>query len=212
MARQLAEPHGLRGRDAGHVDAAPLLGSLSRQRRRGVAPIYMDAGALPDRAVGHRASRGPRRARPRVPAPRRRRRSGDGLVRESAHRRPVIATDGFCPRCGRPAPLTAYAETAAPLGRAPRRRRHAGARRPRARTPDSRAPYGTAAAARCRGTASVGRRDRRRLAGQGVRRAARGPRGQQRRRLAVRGDERRRACTAARRRWPRFTPRRTRSP
>jgi 8-amino-7-oxononanoate synthase len=34
------------------------------------------------------------------------------LARESGHRPPLIVTDGFCPRCGRPAPLAAYVEAA----------------------------------------------------------------------------------------------------
>ena len=32
------------------------------------------------------------------------------LARESGRRRPLVVTDGFCPRCGRPAPLADYVE------------------------------------------------------------------------------------------------------
>ena len=38
------------------------------------------------------------------------------IVRASGRRRPLVVTDGFCPRCGRPAPLAAYVEATRPSG------------------------------------------------------------------------------------------------
>ncbi len=73
--------------------------------------ICMDAGLYPIARWGieRAAARGvPVQAFPHHDASEVRRR----LTRESPHRRPLIVTDGFCPRCGQPAPLTAYAEAA----------------------------------------------------------------------------------------------------
>lgn len=70
--------------------------------------IYMDAGLYPIARWGieRAAARGvPVHEIPHHdPRPLRR------LLQESPRRRPVMVTDGFCPRCGRSAPLAAYLE------------------------------------------------------------------------------------------------------
>ncbi|HEY7204162.1 MAG TPA: aminotransferase class I/II-fold pyridoxal phosphate-dependent enzyme [Methylomirabilota bacterium] len=70
--------------------------------------IYMDAGLYPIARWGieRAAAFGvPVREVPHHDASALRR-----LLQESPRRRPVMVTDGFCPRCGRPAPLGAYLE------------------------------------------------------------------------------------------------------
>ena len=73
--------------------------------------IYMDAELYPIARWGieRAASRGiPVRSFPHHDADALRQR----LLRDAGRRRPLIATDGFCPRCGRAAPLVAYVEAA----------------------------------------------------------------------------------------------------
>ena len=77
--------------------------------------IYMDAGLYPVARWGieRAAARGvPVREIPHHDAEGLRRR----LLRESAGRRPLVVTDGFCPRCGRSAPLGAYLAAAQRCG------------------------------------------------------------------------------------------------
>jgi len=77
--------------------------------------IYMDAGLYPIARWGieRAAARGvPVHAFPHHDADALRRLLARGLTRG----RPRIVTDGFCPRCGAPAPLAAYVEAARRLG------------------------------------------------------------------------------------------------
>ena len=173
--------------------------------------IYMDAGAYPIARWGveRAAARGvPVRD---VRAPRRRRRCGDGSAR-SRRAAPLVVTDGFCPGCGRAAPLGAYlGRPRSRLGGQPGRRRHAGAGRARGATarPSRSVRHGGGGSLAWHKLASSDV-DRRRLAREGLRRAAGRARAAPTRpsRASRRGA--RRACTAARRRSRRCTPPSTR--
>ena len=83
--------------------------------RRGVA-IYMDAGTYPVAQWG--IERAAARAVPVRSFPHH---DPDALRRQlqqDAHRRlcPLVVADGFCPGCGRPAPIAAYLESAQAFG------------------------------------------------------------------------------------------------
>jgi 8-amino-7-oxononanoate synthase len=90
-----------------------LFGTLSL--RRGVA-IYMDTGTYPIARWGieRAAARGvPVRSFPHHDPDALRRQ-----LQQDAHRRwrPLVVADGFCPGCGRPAPIAAYLESARASG------------------------------------------------------------------------------------------------
>jgi 8-amino-7-oxononanoate synthase len=110
MGRELASLMGCEGATLGS-STLHLFWDLFHGSAGAESAVYMDAGLYPIARWGieRAAARGvPVHTFPHHDADDIRRR----LVRESPPRRPVIVTDGFCPRCGRPAPLTAYAETA----------------------------------------------------------------------------------------------------
>ena len=156
VAGELAQPSGLRGGDAAAVDAAPVLGSVPRARRRaGRHPVRRRP--VSDRALGRgagiglgvpvgtfahhdvgRAGAGDRSpgARPAA-ADRRHRRLLPELRRAGAD--PGLRRAGAAGR------------------RLARHRRHAGARHPGRRRRPSRTPTAAAAADRCAGTACSGR-------------------------------------------------------
>lgn len=70
--------------------------------------IYMDAGLYPIARWG--IERAAARGVPVREIPHHDPRALWRLLQESPRRRPVMVTDGFCPRCGRSAPLAAYLE------------------------------------------------------------------------------------------------------
>ena len=114
VARELAA---LQGCEAGTLGASTLhlfWDMLGMVPGNSVA-IYVDAGTYPIAMWGieRAASRGtPMRsfAHHDPEALRHQLRCGCG------RRRPVVVTDGFCPGCGRPAPLAAYLEMAVRFG------------------------------------------------------------------------------------------------
>src|SRR5262245_6449260 len=75
--------------------------------------IYVDAGLYPIARWGveRAAARG-------IPVEYFPHHEPDALRRRiaSGRRRPLVVTDGFCPRCGRPAPIAAYVQAARPSG------------------------------------------------------------------------------------------------
>jgi 8-amino-7-oxononanoate synthase len=70
--------------------------------------IYMDAGLYPIARWG--IERAAARGVPVREVPHHDVRSLRRLLEESPRRRPVMVTDGFCPRCGRAAPIAAHLE------------------------------------------------------------------------------------------------------